>query len=191
MKKPTNLLILIIVMAFGACGYVDLAFRPKNMTILFSGKDVGADAVMLINGYYANDSTSSIIFYNDGSTCLLRNRVAPARSRGQVYFDEPYYIKKLLWGTYRIKDGIVEAQYIDKPWDSTRKVVHYTMKIIDKQHLSISNACSFNSWMNTMWSFTDTRAETLNEENHIIRFYPYPNDFRHSNWLFKHKWIWK
>lgn len=192
MKRINFTLLLCIVILFVSCGYLDKAFRPSHFSMKYNGDKSGIEKIIRIDGYYANDTTLSVIFYEDGISCILLNRYTPAKVRGEIYLEEPVFQDKLIWGLYQIKNDTIFAQYIDKTLFSENKILHYLYKIYKDNKLRILESCIYDNW--SRGGFLDLgRPITKQEDGGILSFYQYDNnnELLKKNWILSHKWAWK
>lgn len=192
MKRINFTLLLCIVILFVSCGYLDKAFRPSHFSMKYNGDKSGIEKIIRIDGYYANDTTLSVIFYEDGISCILLNRYAPAKIRGEIYLEEPVFQDKLIWGLYQIKHDTIYAQYFDKPLLSEKKILHYSYKMHENNKLHILKSCIYDNW--SYGGFLDLgRPIAKQEDGGILSFYQYDNYYEllKKNWILSHKWAWK
>lgn len=197
MKKIDGILLLCIIVGLISCGFLDKAFRPSHFSMRYDGEESGIESLIRIDGYYAHDTTLSVIFYKDGISCILLQNIAPAIVRGEIYFDEPIFQDKLIWGLYRIVNDTIEAQYVDRSWMSENKILHYSYKISKDKRLHILESSVYENWIFFLnyLDFTDPPRipKSRQKDGGILSFYPYSssNDFLTKNWILSHKWAWK
>lgn len=197
MKKIDGILLLCIIIGLISCGFLDKAFRPSHFSMRYDGEVSGIENLIRIDGYYAHDTTLSVIFYKDGISCVLLHNAAPAKVRGEIYFDEPIYQDKLIWGLYRIANDTIEAQYVDRSCMSENKILHYSYKITEDKRLHILESSVYENWIFFLdyLDFTDPPRipKSRQKDGGILSFYPYSdsNDFLTKNWILSHKWAWK
>ena len=188
MKRINFTLLLCIVILFVSCGYLDKAFRPSHFSMKYNGDKSGIEKIIRIDGYYANDTTLSVIFYEDGISCILLNRYAPAKVRGEIYLEEPVFQDKLIWGLYQIKHDTIYAQYF--PLTDFWRIGNGIQDRLNKLH--ILKSCIYDNW--SYGGFLDLgRPIAKQEDGGILSFYQYDNYYEllKKNWILSHKWAWK
>ena len=202
-----NLIIVLIGILFSSCSY-QLWFKPKYFNSLYDGKYTGIDSLIEVVGYYKSeiivpkvdtalvmkkylDSSKPYVdlylFYSDGTIIETNSRPDDKSCENDVDKDKIQNIKhkhlKFQWGTYRLINDTIKAQFIRDDGPMSSPVV------FEKKILIISDTILkvvFEKLMNPEYSPNKMNGDGL------LYFHSYTNRIDStSNPYLKKKWFWE
>lgn len=166
------LISMLSMMLFSSCITKSWA-QPKWFTNQFENKDTGLSQLLDTDGAFK--AKGYIIFFNNGLVCSSGGEL-PTKENA-ILQTPPLNKDNSIWGTYIVKDNIIETQIIvDNGIDGFKANRHF-YKIINRKQIQHVGYMSYH--------------DKYFEREYLLDYVSVPNRMDSTNWLLKKKWFWK